>query len=648
MGGGNLWYNSRTMTLLAVSNLAKYYGADAVFTGLSCAVYRDECIALVGPNGCGKSTLLEIVAGHLEPDEGQVHRPRGLRLGYLPQNPDFQSDKTLWEAMEEVFSQLLKQAQELRRLEQEMASDDAAQREAAMERYGTLFHAFEDAGGFTYEARIAQVLGGLGFREAEFHKPIAYLSGGEKTRALLARILLEEPELLLLDEPTNHLDIEGIEWLEEHLQMWDGAIIVVAHDRAFLDAIADRVWELDFGTLEAYPGNYTAYAALREERRARRLAEYEAQQAYIEKTEAYIRRYMAGQRSAEAKGRLKRLERLERLERPKEHVDLHIDLQTTQRSGDLVLGLYGLAAGYPDDGIPLVHVEEAEIRRGQRVALVGPNGSGKTTLLRTILGDLDPLQGRVRCGAAVHLGYFAQVQAHLDEEKTILRTILDAGMVSVHETRSFLARYGFRGETVFKKIGVLSGGERARVALATLSLQKANFLLLDEPTNHLDLTSQELLQEILVNFEGTILMVSHDRYLIRETATHVWALDAGVLRTFNSYQAYAAWHVARHAGADTSQQATEERRRRHEAEERRKERERQRALARQQEQLEALEAQIEQLERRLQALSTALKVAGEARDVERVTELGAEYRKVESDMDRLLEKWAAVAESSEL
>jgi ATP-binding cassette, subfamily F, member 3 len=640
----DFWYNSMAMALLSVSNLAKYYGADAVFTGLTCELHRQECVALIGPNGCGKSTLLEIMAGDLEPDEGAVHQARRTRLGYLPQHPDFQSDKTLWEAMESVFSALLDQAAELRRLEAQMASSDEATRAEAMARYGTLLHAFEDAGGFTYEARISQVLGGLGFAEAEFHKPIAHLSGGEKTRALLARLLLEKPDLLLLDEPTNHLDIEGIEWLEEQLKTWDGAIIVVAHDRAFLDAIADRVWELDFGTLETYPGNYSAYTELREERRARRLAEYEAQQAYIEKTEGYIRRYMAGQRSAEAKGRLKRLERLERLERPKEHVELNIDLQTTQRSGELVLGLYDVAAGYPDDGIPLIHVDEAEIRRGQRVALVGPNGSGKTTLLRTILRDIEPLMGRVRRGGAVHIGYFAQIQAHLDESKTILKTILDAGMVSVHETRSFLARYGFRGETVFKKIGVLSGGERARVALAILALQKANFLLLDEPTNHLDLPSQELFQEILINFAGTILMVSHDRYLIRETATHVWALDAGLLHPFKSYEAYEAWHQARREQSPAAKQAQSHRRQR-EDEERRKERERQRALAHQQERLDTLEATIAQLEERLKALTTALKVAGEQQDVNRVTELGAEYRKVENEMNNLLEEWAAVAET---
>jgi ATP-binding cassette subfamily F protein 3 len=525
-----------------------------------------------------------------------------------------------------------------------MAASDPEIREAAMDRYGRLQHAFEDAGGFTYEARIGQVLGGLGFRPEEFSKPIDHLSGGEKTRASLARLLLEKPELLLLDEPTNHLDMAGIEWLEEQLQVWDGAMVVVAHDRAFLDAVVERVWELDFGTLESYPGNYTTYTELREERRARRLAEYERQQSYIAKTEAYIRRYKAGQRSAQARGRETRLERMERVDKPQEHERLHIDLQANLRSGNLVLGLYDLAAGYPDDGIPLVHVDEAEIRRGQCVALVGPNGSGKTTLLRTILKDLEPLQGRIRRGAGVHISYFAQVQAHLDPEKTILETLLDAGMNSVSRTRAFLARYGFRGETVFKKTGVLSGGEQARVALAILALQKANFLLLDEPTNHLDLSSQEMLQEILDKYDGTILMVSHDRYLIREIASHVWALAEGALHTFKGYGPYAAWHQARREGGRqaVAQRDAEQRRR---DEERRRERERKRALARQQERLASLEADIHRLEERLRELSAALEAAGRAQDVDGVTRLGAEYRQVEAKMDELLEEWAAVADA---
>jgi ATP-binding cassette subfamily F protein 3 len=639
------------MALLSAFNLSKYFGAQDVFADLSFEVHAQECIALIGANGCGKSTLLQILAGELEPDSGRVHKARDIRIGHLPQAPDFESDGTLWDAMLAVFSDLQAQRVKLRQLETQMASENDAERESAIARYGTLMDRFERDGGFTYETRIAQVLGGLGFPEAMFTRRVANFSGGEKTRALLARLLLEEPDLLLLDEPTNHLDLEGIEWLEDQLKAWQGAIIVVAHDRAFLDAIAGRVWEMEFGALSFYTGNYTAYVVQREERRARQLAAYDAQQEHIARTEDYIQRYMAGQRSSQAKGRLKRLEREERLERPRELEVIRPDLQTTLRSGDLVLGLYDVQVGYDR---PLVAVDEVEIRRGQCVALVGPNGSGKTTLLRTILQEREPLEGKIRIGAGVRMGYFAQVQAHLSPKLTVLDTLLDAGMVSIAETRSFLARYGFQGEEVFKNIAVLSGGERARVALAILALRKANFLLLDEPTNHLDLPSQEVMQAVFRDFAGTILLVSHDRYLIREIASHVWALAYGTqgcedghprqLYDFEAYSTYAAWHQAQRERSPASDAAKarleEEREARRQAR-----RAQQRALARQQQRLETLEEEIHTLEARMEELTTALNIAGRVQDISKVTKLGVEYEQVESKLDRLLDEWARVAES---
>ncbi len=633
-----------TMAVLFASNLGKYFGADDIFTNISLNLHAGERVALVGRNGCGKSTLLDILAGHLEPDAGSVGVARSARLGYLPQVPDFDSEGTLWEAMEAVFADLQAQQAELHRLEALMGSSDEEERDAAIQRYGSLLERFEQQGGFTYEARIGQVLGGLGFHKHEFHMPVAYLSGGEKTRALLARLLLEEPDVLLLDEPTNHLDLDGIEWLEDQLKNWQGAILLVAHDRAFLDAIVTRVLEMSQGRLDAYRGNYTAYTEQRADRRARQRAEYQAQQQHIAATEDYIRRYMAGQRTSQAKGRLRRLERLERINRPIEQHDIHVDLQTTLRSGDLVLGLYNLEIGYAADA-PLVSVEEAEIKRGHCVALVGPNGSGKTTLLYTILRRIRPLGGRVRVGAAVRLGYFAQVQEHLSEDKSILDTLLDAGMVSVAETRSFLARYGFRGDDVFKLVGVLSGGERARVALAILALQKANVLLLDEPTNHLDLPSQEVLQEVISNFNGTILMVSHDRYLIREVATQVWAIADGQLHVFEEgYEEYQLWHRAQRDGSVEVQAQANAAQQEREAQ-RRAQREKQRALARQEERLEALETEIHTREARMKELTVALEAAGRNQEVAMVSKLGAEYHEVEATLNTLLEEWADVADA---
>lgn len=634
------------MALLSTTELSKYFGADEIFAGISLEVNPGDCIALVGVNGCGKSTLLDIIAGIREPDAGSVHRARDLRIGYLPQNPDFDSTGTLWEALLNVFAHLQAQQAVLHRLEAQMASDDEGERQAAMSRYGTLLDEFERAGGFTYETRIGQVLGGLGFRKDEFDMPTAHLSGGEQTRALLARLLLEEPDLLLMDEPTNHLDLGGIEWLEEQLRHWQGGIIIVAHDRAFLDTVANRVLDMEFGKIDTYRGNYTAYVQQRTDRRRRQQDAFETQQREIAQTEDYIQRYMAGQRTTQAKGRLRRLNRLERLDRTAEHHHIHVNLQTTLRSGDLVLGLYNLGVGYDAHG-PLLTVEEVEIRRQQRVALVGPNGSGKTTLLRTILRRIRPLKGRVRIGSAVHIGYFAQIQDQLVTGHSVIDTLLDAGMTSVAETRNFLARYGFCGDDVFKDIGVLSGGERARVALALLTLEKANFLVLDEPTNHLDIASQEVLQTVIQDFNGTVLLVSHDRYLIREVATHVWAIGDGTLHVFDEgYPAYEAWHrdYRSGGGSRTQQRAEDEARARRETE-RQAQRERERTLARQQKALEELETQIHDLETRIQALTSALDSAGRSQDVSRVSKLGAEYHKVEAELNQLLEEWADTANS---
>jgi ATP-binding cassette subfamily F protein 3 len=459
----------------------------------------------------------------------------------------------------------------------------------------------------------------------------------------LARLLLEKPDVLLLDEPTNHLDLEGIEWLEDQLKGWKGAMIVVAHDRAFLNTIATRVWELTQGRIETYRGNYDAYHQQRTERRAQRQARYEAQQAMIEETEDYVRRYMAGQRSSQAKGRLKRLEHLDVIDPVRDHPQIHVDLQTTMRSGDLVLGLYGVQVGYEPDE-PLVIIEEAEIRRGECVALVGPNGSGKTSLLRTILKEIEPLAGRVRIGAAVRIGYFSQIQDHLQPGRTVLQTLLDGGMVSIAETRSFLARYGFRGDTVFKDVSVLSGGERARVALALLTLQKANFLMLDEPTNHLDVDSQEILQEVIQDFNGTTLMVSHDRYLIRAVTVRIWAIDGQTMHRFEQgYAEYQAWHRSERPAVVAERKEAEAARTRREAE-RRAQRERERRLARQQEELRHLEAEIHEYETRMETLTAALEAAGREQDVRKVSELGAEYQKVEAKVDRMLERWTEIAD----
>jgi len=625
------------MSILTASNLAKSYGPQDVFEDVSFDIPHGAKIALVGPNGSGKTTLLHLLVGLEEPTVGAVHRAKALRIAYLPQQADFSSTGTLWKAMLEVFADLRAQAAELRRLEVAMARPDADGE--ALQRYGRALEAFELAGGYTYEQRIGQVLSGLGFDERDFQRPVAQLSGGQKTRVLLARLLLEEPDLLLLDEPTNHLDLAGIEWLENYLKTWKGAVVVVAHDRAFLDAVVAGVWELEWGRLEQYRGNYSAYTAQKAERLALQQVQHERQRQFIARTEEFIRRNIAGQRGREAKGRQKRLARIERIGRPREYGPMTLTLGDAARSGDLVVGLYDLAVGY-GPAAPLFAAEEFELRRGQRVALLGPNGSGKTTLVRTVLGQVPPLAGRVRIGANVHLGYFSQGHVDLVLERTVLETILDTGDLTTGEARNLLARYRFSGEDVFKRVGDLSGGEQARVALAVLALQGANALILDEPTNHLDIPSQEVLQEVLAGFGGTLLVVTHDRYLIRRLATCVWAIEDGQLWEFKQgYDEYHDWEARRRQQRRTSQ---ERRARTDRARAREARRAVQREAARQALRQAELEGTIQHLEVRRAQLEAQLAVASEQQQVERVRQLGAEYRQVEAELDALLAAWTEV------
>jgi len=619
------------MSIVTANQLAKSYGAQDIFWDVSLQIARSDKIALVGPNGAGKTTLLRIIAGLEAPTAGQVHRARNLRIGYLPQEAQLSSERTLYEEMLTVFAHLQAQQAELRRLEQQMA--DPAQREAAMKRYGEVLHAFELAGGYRYESEIRMVLAGLGFPEEDQHQPLSILSGGQKTRALLAKLLLSNPDLLLLDEPTNHLDLAAIQWLEDYLVNWKGSLVVVAHDRYFLDKVVGRVWELSFGRLEEYPGNYSRYVALRTERMERRLAEYEAQQKYIQKTEDFIRRYKAGQRSKEARGRQKKLERLSRLERPRELKKMSFSIETNLRGADFVLIIENLAIGY-QPGQPLFTCPSLYLCRGERVAILGPNGSGKTTFLKTIIGEVLPLAGRVRIGENVKLGYLAQAHEGLNNENTILDEILRVRNLPLQKARGFLGRFLFSGDDVFKPVRDLSGGERSRLALAKLALEGANFLLLDEPTNHLDIASQEVLEEVLANFDGTILLVSHDRYLINSLATQVWAIEDGEMRVYHGNYADYQAQTSRAVGEQEGKGAKERRGKGQEA--RKKEQE---AKEKQETWVKQLEEDIAALEARLAALNQELVAASMAQDVEKLRELGMEYQRVDQELQQLLAQW---------
>jgi ATP-binding cassette subfamily F protein 3 len=636
------------MSILSAEQLGKYYGAQDVFSDLEFSVARGDKIGLVGPNGVGKTTLLRIILGLEEPSTGNVQRARGVRMGYLPQKSLFPSDQTLYAEMLSVFVELSQQHQALLSLADEMAvASDPAE---LMERYAVLEHRFELAGGYEYENRIRRVLAGLGFGADMDDWPIAMLSGGQVTRALLAKLLLQDPELLILDEPTNYLDLQALEWFEAYLQEWSGSVLVVSHDRYFLDHVVSRIWDLNHGRLELYRGNYSSYVVQRQARRERQWLDYEEQQAQIAKTEDFIRRYKAGQRSKQARGRETRLERLERVGPPPTEQKIHLRISTSLRSGDNVLMSDGALIGYPGkpDVAPAIDSDEENpfnlfytgeflVQRGQRVALLGPNGSGKTSFLRTVLGQIEPLAGHIGLGASLRVGYLPQKQDWLDPEKTILEQLLDMSDLDIPAARHLLARFLFTGDDIYKSISALSGGELSRVALAILTIRGANFLLLDEPTTHLDVDSQEILQDVLHHFNGTIILVSHDRYLVDALATHVWVIDQHRMRQFEgNYSVYIAQlererleRVEEARGASVSESEVR----------RRQDRERQRVERKRASEVESLEAQIAELEKQVKSVTHLLELASVRQDVGRVQALGEEYQRLEARLALRLAEW---------
>jgi ATP-binding cassette, subfamily F, member 3 len=563
------------MSILNVGGLTKYYGAEFIFGDISFQIARGEKVALVGVNGAGKSTLLRIVAGAEPPTQGGVHLARGRSVAYLAQEARFEGARTLWQEMEAALAHLTSLEQEIAELEHALADTSALDWEQRMERYGELTQRFEHGGGYAIEHRIERTLHGLGFSEEQYHQPVAQFSGGQKTRAALAATLLADPDLLLLDEPTNHLDLAALEWLERFLKDWDGTLIVISHDRYFLDKVTNRTLDMAFGKLEDYPAPYHKYLELKAERLELQLKQYQAQQEYIAKTEEFIRRFKAGQRTKEARGREKILNRLkygyqgangqwinERVDAPTQQKKLAMRVETQIRGGELVLKLDKLVVGYrptADDGagdrqpprgyqtcntdVTLIKCPDLEIQRGQRVALMGPNGSGKTTLLRTIVGELPPLRGQVRLGHRIEINYYAQAHEGLRMDATVLEEIRRIRpLIKETEARTLLGRFLFSGDDVFKRVGDLSGGERSRVALAQLTLMGGNLLVLDEPTNHLDIGAREALETVLNEYSGSILFVSHDRYFIDAVADTIWMVEGGSIERFDgTYSEYAAY-----------------------------------------------------------------------------------------------------------
>ncbi len=660
------------MSLITAQDLAKSFGARDIFSGISLSIPHHARIAIIGPNGIGKTTLLRILAGEEEPSAGMVSQAKNLSIGHLAQEAGLESPHTLWEECLVPFQPLRELEAELQRLEHAMALPE--QVDQVLEKYGRLQAEFEHRGGYTYAQRIQQVLSGLGFTPDEYQAPLSRLSGGERTRALLARMLLSEPDLLILDEPTNHLDIAAVEWLEDYLRQWKGATLIVSHDRYFLDQVVDTIWEMTRSGFEVYHGNYSAYVDQRTERWERRREVFEAEKEKLDRDLDYIKKNISGQNVSQARGRLRRLtrhlqaieqvgmqaaistkwaelsrsvdtttsmlspeeaeRRINALREPSNRPPcLHLRLHTDQRSGEIVLRTHDLQIGYP--GKPLFYTGDIELRRLQCTALIGPNGAGKTTFLKTILEKITPLAGDVELGASLNVGYFAQAHEDLHPERTLVQEIdAVAPKMLLADIRNYLAKFLFTGEDVFKQVEVLSGGERGRLALAKLALSGANLLLLDEPTNHLDIPSQEILQEVLDQFQGTILLVSHDRYLIDALATQIWEIDEakGIMRTFKgSYSQYhqqleAEQLAERDAKGNSSVEKELPRKPVASAEDRRK-------RAR----LKEVEALIDQLEDDLAALGHRLE--NPPADAAKVQKLGTEYVRVQQELEVLMDEW---------
>ncbi|MBZ0297446.1 MAG: ABC-F family ATP-binding cassette domain-containing protein [Anaerolineae bacterium] len=634
------------MSLLTARNLAKSFGADDIFEDISLEIPYNSRIALVGPNGAGKTTLLNILIGHDTPTEGTVAVAKNTRIGFLPQRPELVGKHSLWQEQLNAFTELRRMEAQLHQLEHDMA--DADKHDEALAKYGPLQERFDFMGGYTYEQRIKTVLQGLGFDVADFEKPLPILSGGQKTRALLARLLLDEPDLLVLDEPTNHLDIQAVEWLEGFLKSFPGAVLAVSHDRYFMDAFAQIVWELDFGTLASYRGNYSHYVRQREERHERLMKEYEAQQEFIAKEEEFIRRNMGSRGTAQAKGRLKRLETMKKrgkiISAPKKRHSLHLRMGRTLRSGDKVLMTKNLVVGYHDDRKPLFTVPDITLYRGEVAALIGPNGVGKSTFLKTVLGQLGPLKGESTLGAAVKIGYFAQAHELLNPKNSILDEVMIVKGMPVSEMRNYLAQFLFTGDDVFRPIETLSGGERGRVALAKLALSGANFLLLDEPTNHLDIESQEILQTVLDSFDGTILLVSHDRYLIDALASQIWAANPGDLQVFEG--PYAEYVAERDQQKQAESSVSNGAKDTPKASANGSSGQKRHGLNPYQleKRLAEVETNIHQLETRIEQLNNDIFDASSAGDAARVRQLGEEYTQAEADLHTLMDEWAILME----
>ncbi|SJZ76878.1 ATP-binding cassette, subfamily F, member 3 [Pilibacter termitis] len=637
------------MILLSANNIARYFGSEVLFENIQLEIQDTSRLALVGRNGAGKSTLLKIICGKEMADKGEITQKRGISIGYLAQNTGLESEEVVYQEMLKAFAHLQEMEQRMRYLEGEIASG-AENMESILSEYDRLQHDFKEQNGYGYESETRSVLHGFQFDESFYDRKISELSGGQRTRLALAKLLLQKPEVLILDEPTNHLDIETLSWLEGYLQNYRGALLIVSHDRYFLDKVATETLELSRRKLRKFTGNYSKYLELKEELLQSELKEYEKQQSEIAKLEDFVARNLVrASTTKRAQSRRKQLEKMERMEKPLgDEKSVHFGFQIEKPSGNVVLQLENGAVGY--DGEILSEPIDLDIRRTEAIALVGPNGIGKSTLLKSIVDKLPLIKGEIRLGAGVSIGYYDQEQANLTSNKTVLRELWDEHATTPEkDIRNVLGGFLFSGEDVEKTIPLLSGGEKARVALAKLSMNHENFLVLDEPTNHLDIDNKEVLENALIDYAGTLLFVSHDRYFINRIATKIIELsEKGTKVYLGDYDYYLEKKEEEEAILALEQMENGEM----------PQVEGNQSIAKQnyqqskesQRQLRALTRKIEQIEQEmsekedsLSKIQEELEQASYENNLEKLTKSDKNMKETQEKLDELMEEWASLS-----
>lgn len=631
------------MIILQANKIERSFAGEVLFDNINLQVDERDRIALVGKNGAGKSTLLKILVGEEEPTSGEINKKKDISLSYLAQDSRFESENTIYDEMLHVFDDLRRIEEQLRQMELEMGEKSGEDLDKLMSDYDRLSENFRQAGGFTYEADIRAILNGFKFDESMWQMKIAELSGGQNTRLALAKMLLEKPNLLVLDEPTNHLDIETIAWLENYLVNYSGALIIVSHDRYFLDKVATITLDLTKHSLDRYVGNYSRFVELKEQKLATEAKNFEKQQKEIAALEDFVNRNLVrASTTKRAQSRRKQLEKMERLDKPEAgKKSANMTFQSEKTSGNIVLTVENAAIGY--DGEILSEPINLDLRKMNAVAIVGPNGIGKSTFIKSIVDQIPFIKGEKRFGANVEVGYYDQTQSKLTPSNTVLDELWnDFKLTPEVEIRNRLGAFLFSGDDVKKSVGMLSGGEKARLLLAKLSMENNNFLILDEPTNHLDIDSKEVLENALIDFDGTLLFVSHDRYFINRVATHVLELsENGSTLYLGDYDYYvekkSEVEMIQAEEASTSNQAKES----SSVNDYQAQKESQKEVRKLMRQIESLEAEIEELESQSQAISEQML---EINDADKLMELQAELDKISHRQEEAMLEWEELSE----